>query len=148
MDHAARGRLLIVDDETEIRSTLAEYFGAVGYAVETAADAAEGLEKLSLGVDIVLSDIKMPGESGIDFLQHARRVNPGVGVFLITGFPTLDTMIDAKQFGAVALFRKPLKLAELDARLRTFLTSEGRCGEPAGPGNGSGGAGSPAGEGP
>jgi DNA-binding NtrC family response regulator len=114
---------LIVDDEAEIRFTLAQYFGGVGYAVETAADVPEGLEKLSRGVDIVLSDVKMPGESGIDLLRQARRVNPDVGVFLITGYPTLDTMIDAKQFGAVALFRKPLKLAELDARLRAFLNT-------------------------
>lgn len=126
MEDAARRRLLIVDDEEEIRATLAQYFGSVGYAVEGAASAAEALEKLSRGFDVVLTDIKMPGTSGIDFLQEARRRNPKVGIFLMTGYPTLDTVIDAKQYGAVAYFRKPLKLGEVDSRLRAFLGDDAR----------------------
>ena len=113
--------LLILDDEEEIRTTLAEYFTSVGYAVDTAATASEALSKLSAGFRAVLSDIRMPEVSGIEFLQQARRVNPGVGVFLITGYPTLETVIDAKQHGAVAYFRKPLNLMEVDSRLRAFL---------------------------
>ena len=123
-------RLLIVDDEPEIRETLAHYFRRVGYAVETAGAVPEGLDKMHQGCDAILSDIKMPEASGIDLLQQARRLNPQVGVFLITGYPTLDTMIDAKQYGAVAYFRKPLKLADVDARLRAFLGDAGP------PGNG------------
>lgn len=126
MNSSGRTRLLIVDDETEIRSTLAQYFGSVGYAVETAPDVAEALQKLASGFDIVLSDIKMPGVSGIEFLQQARRTNPRVGVFLITGYPTLETVIDAKQHGAVGYFRKPLKLKEVIARLRGYLGEDAR----------------------
>ncbi|HSB67705.1 MAG TPA: response regulator, partial [Candidatus Methylomirabilis sp.] len=86
MNNNGRTRLLIVDDETEIRNTLAQYFGSVGYAVETAQDVSEALQKLPSGFDIVLSDIKMPGVSGIEFLQQARRTNPRLGIFLITGY--------------------------------------------------------------
>ncbi len=114
-------KLLILDDEDEIRTTLTEYFESLGYAVETAADVPQALEKLSSGVHIVLSDIRMPGVSGIEFLQQARRIDPAVGIFLITGYPTLETVIDAKQYGAVAYFRKPLNLTEVDARLRAYL---------------------------
>jgi len=126
MEDAARRRLLIVDDEEEIRATLAQYFGSTGYAVEGAASASEALEKLSQEFDVVLTDIKMPGASGIDFLQEARRKNQKVGIFLMTGYPTLETVIDAKQHGAVAYFRKPLKLSEVDARLRAFLGDDAR----------------------
>lgn len=119
-------RLLIVDDEGEIRSTLAQYFASVGYEVEVAADAAEALQKLPAGYDIVLSDIKMPGSTGIDFLRQARQIDTKVGIFLITGYPTLETLIDAKQFGAVAYFRKPLNLMEVDSRLRAYLGEDAR----------------------
>jgi DNA-binding response OmpR family regulator len=114
-------RLLILDDEDEIRTTLAQYFGSIGYSVDTAASVPEALERLPGGIQAVLSDIRMPEASGIDFLQQARRINPKVGVFLITGYPTLETVIDAKQYGAVAYFRKPLNLMEVDSRLRAFL---------------------------
>jgi DNA-binding response OmpR family regulator len=114
-------RLLILDDEDEIRTTLAQYFGNAGYAVDSAANVSEALEKLASGFHVVLSDIRMPGASGIEFLQQARRLNPKLGIFLITGYPTLETVIDAKQHGAVAYFRKPLNLMEVDSRLRAFL---------------------------
>ncbi len=126
MGENGKRRLLIVDDEAEIRTTLAQYFGGVGYAIETAGDLPEALTKLSGEIDAVVSDIKMPGGSGIDFLQQVRRVNPQVGVFLITGYPTLETVIDAKQHGAVAYFRKPLKFVELDSRIRAFLGEDAR----------------------
>jgi DNA-binding response OmpR family regulator len=121
MGEIARRRLLILDDEGEIRETLSQFFRGVGYAVDTAADATVALERLPQGFDVILSDIKMPGMNGIEFLQQARRINPRVGIFLITGYPTLETVIDAKQFGAVAYFRKPLKLMEVDSRIRAFL---------------------------
>jgi len=114
-------RLLILDDEDEIRSTLTEYFEGLGYAVDSAATVPEAMEKLPNGFEVVLSDIRMPGVSGIEFLQQVRRTTPAPGIFLITGYPTLETVIDAKQYGAVAYFRKPLNLAEVDARLRAFL---------------------------
>jgi DNA-binding response OmpR family regulator len=117
-------RLLILDDEEEIRTTLAQYFGSLGYSVDTAAGVVEALEKLPTGFQVVLSDIRMPGVSGIEFLQQARRINPALGIFLITGYPTLETVIDAKQYGAVAYFRKPLNLIEVDARLRAFLCED------------------------
>lgn len=126
MGEVGKRRLLVVDDEAEICATLAQYFGSVGYDVDTAPDASQALEKLSEGFDVVLSDIRMPGVDGIEFLQQARRTNSKIGIFLITGYPTLETMIDAKQHGAVAYFRKPLKLTEVDSRLRGFLGEDAR----------------------
>jgi CheY-like chemotaxis protein/anti-anti-sigma regulatory factor len=118
---ATKRRLLIVDDETEIRETLAQYFSRLGYRVDMAADGSEALGKLPNGFEAMLADIRMPGMDGIDLLQQARRLNPGIGVFLITGYPSLDTLVEAKQYGAVAYFRKPLRLMEIDSQLRAFL---------------------------
>jgi len=116
-----RRRLLIVDDEVEIRGTLAQYFGRLGYQVDMAANGSEALTKLPHGFDVILADIKMPGMNGIDLLQQARRLNPEVGVFMITGYPSLDTLAEAKQYGAIAYFRKPLRLIEVDSQLCAFL---------------------------
>ena len=121
MVETTRRRLLIVDDEVQIRGTLAQYFSRLGYHVDMAADGSEALSKLPHGFDAILADIKMPGMDGMELLQHARRLNPGVGVFLITGYPGLDTLIEAKQYGAIAYFRKPLRLIEVDSQLRAFL---------------------------
>jgi len=114
-------RLLVLDDETWVRTTLAAYFEAMGYSVETAASVPEALQKLTRQFDVVLSDVRMPGADGIDFLQAARQSNPRLGVFLMTGYPTLETVMDAKQHGAAAYFRKPLQLSEVASRLRDFL---------------------------
>ena len=126
MGEPEKRRLLIVDDEAEVLTTLAQYFGSLGYAVETAPGVPEAIQKLTPGIDAVLSDIQMPGGSGIEFLQQARRTNPQVGIFLITGYPTLETVIDAKRYGAVGYFRKPLKFVEVDSRLRAFLGEDAR----------------------
>jgi CheY-like chemotaxis protein/anti-anti-sigma regulatory factor len=126
MGEDGKRRLLIIDDEEEIRTTLAEYFQSVGYAVDTAPDTATALERLGDQPQVILSDIRMPGESGIQFLQQARKRNPDVGVFLITGYPTLETVIDAKQYGAAAYFRKPLNLMEVDSRIRAYLGEDAR----------------------
>ena len=83
-----RHRLLAVDDDETIRTMLKDFFEGAGYAVDTAANVPEALEKLSQEYHVVLSDISMPEVSGIDCLQQAHRVNPALGIFLITAYPT------------------------------------------------------------
>lgn len=126
MGERGLGRVLIVDDEADIRETIEQFLTTVGYKVASAADVPTALATLPQGFDAVLCDIRLPGADGIDFLREAHRTNPALGVFLITGFPTLETLIDAKQHGAVAYLRKPLVLSEVAARLRAFLTGAAR----------------------
>jgi DNA-binding response OmpR family regulator len=127
--------LLIVDDEDDIRQTLGAYFDALGYAVETAAAAPEVLEKLRGGIQVVLADIRLPGMSGLEFLREARRLHPALTVLLMTGYPSVETIIDARQHQAAAYFRKPLNLVEVAARLRALCGGE-RTGEPGPSGEG------------
>ncbi len=114
-------RLLVVDDDALIRTMLKDYFESVGYAVDMAQDATEALGRLSEDYDAILSDIMMPKTSGIDLLQEIRTKAPRALVFLVTACPSLDTLNAAKRYGAVAYFRKPLKLMEVEARVRGFL---------------------------
>jgi DNA-binding response OmpR family regulator len=100
---------------------LKDHFESVGYVVDAVQGASEALEKLSFAYDVVISDVMMPKVSGIDLLREVRNRKPAVLVFLITACPALDTLNAAKRFGAVAYFRKPLKLMEIEARIRGFL---------------------------
>lgn len=124
MNDPQEPRLLIVDDEPQVRRMLETYFVDAGYDVTAVPDVPTALARLPEGFDVVLSDIKMPEIGGIEFLRHARQVAPKVGIFLITGYPTVETIIDAKQYGAAGYLRKPLKLVEVDSRLRAFLHGE------------------------
>jgi len=121
MTVSAPHRLLIVDDDCVSRTMMKDHFESAGFAIDTAGDVAEALEKLSQEYDAILSDVVMPNASGIDLLKKVRTKNPRAKVFLITASPNLNTLNIAKQCGAVAYFRKPLKLLEVEARIRGFL---------------------------
>ena len=121
MTVSAPHRLLIVDDDPVSRTMMKDHLESVGFAIDTAGDVAEALEKLSQEYDAILSDVVMPNASGIDLLRKVRTKNPHTKVFLITASPNLNTLNIAKQCGAMAYFRKPLKLLEVEARIRGFL---------------------------
>lgn len=121
MEGNGKHRLLVVDDDALVCTMLKDYFEGAGYDVDAVQEPTEALAKLSRSYDAILSDVMMPKTSGIDLLQQLRTKAPSTLVFLITAFPSLDTLNAAKKYGAVAYFRKPLKLDEVEARIRGFL---------------------------
>jgi len=116
--------VLVVDDDKLIRTMLSDFLTEAGYAVDTAEDAKQALERLAEPYDAMLSDIMMPGVSGIELLQQVRARSPQLGVFLLTAYPKLETLHEARRCGAIGYFKKPLKLEEIDQRLRSFLGEE------------------------
>jgi signal transduction histidine kinase/ActR/RegA family two-component response regulator len=91
LEHAAagQGRVLLVEDDEEVRQTMAAALRAAGFALETAASAGEALERIDGGAryDAVLTDIVMPGAlSGIDLAARLRRHHPSIGVVVVTGY--------------------------------------------------------------
>ncbi|NUP96531.1 MAG: sigma-54-dependent Fis family transcriptional regulator [Planctomycetaceae bacterium] len=116
-------KILIVDDEPLVLETLAEVLGSEGFPVTKAQAASEGLRALEGDPHaLVLSDIRMPGMDGIEFLREVRRLHPGTDVMLMTGFGSLDGAIDAMALGASDYLMKPLKSKEILARVRAILT--------------------------
>ncbi|MFT8245820.1 ATP-binding protein [Roseomonas sp. BN140053] len=122
----AGGRVLLVDDEAEVRSVLAESLREAGLAVTEAASAAEALAAPEMDTtELLLTDLAMPGMSGLDLLRAARRRRPGLPVLLVTGFlgdaPPED-LAEAEAGGPFVLLRKPVDpgslAAEADALLR------------------------------
>lgn len=111
-------QVLVVDDEPAIRQVVAALLRKAGYLVDQAADGETAMERLSKGdVDIVLSDIKMPGLSGIDLLRQARAANIDTAFIMMTAFASVDTAIEAIKAGAADYMIKPLNNEELLHRL-------------------------------
>jgi DNA-binding NtrC family response regulator len=111
-----RGRILIVDDESNARAALSEILRDEGYATETAADGFKGLGKLEeFGPDVILTDLKMPGLDGIAFMEKARAAAPGTAFVVMTAFGTISSAVEAMKKGAENYLLKPLDPEALGA---------------------------------
>src|SRR5579864_5803424 len=113
---AHRGRILIVDDESNARAALSEILREDGYATETAADGFKALGKLDeFAPDIILTDLKMPGLDGIAFMEKARTAAPGTVFVVMTAFGTISSAVEAMKKGAENYLLKPLDPEALGA---------------------------------
>jgi len=111
-----RERVLVVDDDAILRDVLAEMLREAGLEVETAESGAEALSKLDgAGMDVILSDVTMPGMDGIDLLRRVRERDLDLPVVLMTGMPTLASAVKAVEYGAFRYLSKPLNGTELIA---------------------------------
>jgi two-component system, NtrC family, response regulator AtoC len=109
-----RARLLIVDDEANARTALAELLRDEGYAVETAADGFKALPKLDeFAPDLLLTDLKMPGMDGIELMRKARERDPESVAVVMTAFGAVDTAVAAMRQGAADYLTKPINVDEL-----------------------------------
>jgi two-component system response regulator MprA len=112
---------LIVDDEQDARELIASVLGEAGYLVELAGDGFEAINKLSaVRPDLVLTDLRMPGLTGVDLAQRIRALG-AVPIILMTGTETHDLCTGAEAYGAVACLTKPINLDELLWTIDTAL---------------------------
>lgn len=116
--------ILIIDDEKNIREGLAANFELEDYNVKTAASGKEGLELISKGdIDLVITDLRMPGISGEEVLNHVVTETPGIPVIILTGHGSIDSAVDAMRHGAYDFLTKPLNLDQLDMIVKRALES-------------------------
>ncbi len=111
-------RLLIVDDEPNMRTILAGLLKREGYRVDTASDGHDAVEKMELrggAYHAVLTDLRMPGMGGMELLSHITREYPGRPVVVITAHGTVDTAVEAMKVGAFDFVTKPFEAEELRA---------------------------------
>ena len=124
--------LLIVDDEEAQRTVLAGFLRKRGFRVTTASNATEAVRVATAeSVDLVLTDMRMPGMTGVELLDAVHRLNPDIGVVVMTAFGTVANAVDAMKRGASDYLTKPVDLDELEvvvdrALERRALQSENR----------------------
>jgi len=116
-------KVLIVEDEENERTGLAELIGAWGYATETASDGVEGLEKVeSWNPGIVITDLKMPRMDGMQLLEHIATQAQPVAVILLTAQGSVESAVLAMKTGAFDFIEKPVN----PTRLRNILLNAAR----------------------
>ncbi|MDR0589593.1 MAG: sigma-54 dependent transcriptional regulator [Spirochaetaceae bacterium] len=119
-----RFKLLVVDDEKNIREGLADFLSMDGYTVETAADGDGGLKSFQKGdIDLVITDLRMPGLSGEELLKRIVSETPGIPVILLTGHGTVETAVAAMRSGAYDFLTKPVNLDHLSLLVKRALQS-------------------------
>ncbi len=119
-----KNRILIVDDEQNVRQLIAKILEKEGYEILTACNGEEGLEIFQKNnIDLIISDIKMPKMNGIEFLHKVKEQEPGVGFILITAFATMETAIDAIKSGAQDYVTKPFDIKEILNAVKKILCS-------------------------
>lgn len=119
-----KASILIVEDEPKMRRVLELQLADEGFHARTAADAETGLQLLGKEpFDVIVTDFKLPGMSGLEFLQAVKRVNADLPVVIMTAYGTVETAVDAMKAGASDYVLKPFSLAELVLVIRKELTS-------------------------
>jgi len=116
-------KVLIVEDEENERTGLAELVAAWGYRTETARDGLEGLEKIATwSPGIVITDMKMPRMTGIELLERVAAQPQRIAVVLLTAQGNIEIAVDAMKSGAYDFIQKPVD----PARLKTILNNAAR----------------------
>ena len=124
--------VLIADDDEEMRSLMSSILRTDGITVSEAKDGQELLSMLvaktapdgsPISPDLVVTDVQMPGATGMRVLSHVRRAHPTVPVILITAFGSAELQAQAKRLGAATVLDKPFDLAELRKLVQRLLSS-------------------------
>ena len=112
-------KILVVDDEKDIINVLYETLTGEGFNVDSAANVEEAVKKIDANeYDIVITDKNLPGpgnnrEGGLDILKYVKKNSPLTGVIMITGYATVESVIEAMKHGAFDYLQKPFKIQEL-----------------------------------
>ena len=115
-------RILVVDDEENLRRVTQLKLQQAGYEALTASDASQALEVLSKHPqDLVLTDLKMPGMSGIDLLRKVKEEYPEVIVVVVTAYGTIESAVEAMRLGAYDYIIKPFDLSELLEKIESII---------------------------
>lgn len=127
-DPGKSGRVLVVDDDPGQRSLLETFLRAQGYRTQTAESGLAALQLLEQETfGMMISDVRMPGMSGIETLRRVREKHPELPVLLVTAFADIRSAVTAMRDGAVNYLAKPIDLNELMASVRRALEPSGEA---------------------
>jgi DNA-binding NtrC family response regulator len=115
--------ILLVDDEVHMLDLVGETLSTFGYTVIAKTDAESALSVIQEGtdIDLVITDYRMPGMNGVEFLTILRKTLPSVPVIMLTGFSSVETYLKSLSLGAFEYLNKPYKEKELQTIVRCAL---------------------------
>ena len=115
-------KILVVDDEEAIRTSIQMILNEEGYRTDTASDGQEALDRIkSEDYDIIISDIKMPKWDGIQLLEKVSHFSPESFFIIMTAYASIDTAIGALRKGAIDYFIKPIEFDDLIMKVKRLL---------------------------
>ncbi|MEW6215812.1 MAG: response regulator, partial [Nitrospirota bacterium] len=95
--------IMIIDDDRDVRECIEDFLNEAGYNVKVMASPLQAIEFLKDNyVDLILTDFKMPGLNGIEFMIRIKSINPEVPVVMMTGYGSIEGAVDAMQHGALS----------------------------------------------
>jgi DNA-binding NtrC family response regulator len=122
--------VVVIDDEDEVRRVAADLLAAEGFAVTTASDGVEGLERVAaVNPDVVILDVQMPRLDGLGTLRRLRDEFPDIAVIMITGHADVTTAVSAMQLGAYDFLLKPLMVEDFVPTVQRALERKALRGE-------------------
>ncbi len=118
-------RILVIEDDGEMRDLLKDYLKRKGYEVDSADNGSEAFSDLAEQVfDLIITDVRMPGLSGLDILPGIKKLQPQAPVIVITAFGSDDVCRRAFERGASVYLKKPLQLPDLGMLVHQLLLSK------------------------
>ncbi len=109
-----KARILVIDDEAIVHESCSRILTEEGYSIDSAYTGQEGFSKIEAGsYDLVITDLKMPGISGMEALKKIKDDNPDIGIIMVTGYSTAETAVEAMKLGAFDYLPKPFTPDEL-----------------------------------
>lgn len=117
-------RVLVVDDDEDMRATLMDFISQLGVRVSTAgtiAEAERALREEKPPFDLVFTDLRLPGGSGLDILKAAHARSSETLISIVTGYASLETAIEAIRLGAYDYITKPFTLDEIGVQVRNMI---------------------------
>ena len=117
-------RILVVEDDDEMRDLLVDYLGSSGFETAGASSVPEAQERLAgRRYDLVVSDLSLPGKSGLTLLRELLNQRERPKVIIITAFGDWRTYVDAMSMGASEYMSKPFRMEDLVQKIRTTLAA-------------------------
>ncbi len=128
MASVTRGRILIIDDEEEIREVLRMHLESAGYMVIEAEDGEDGINKMREGsnllqVGLIITDIRMPKVNGVEAIDYLRTNAPSKPILVLTGYPDTDLAISLLKKGVKEYLVKPIDKKVLLEKVKKVLSS-------------------------
>src|SRR5213593_4228061 len=122
VDPTAAAKILVVEDDPDIRKILELFLSEKGFRVKSADGAPRALELLGEEpIDLILSDVRMPGMSGLDLLRHMKEHDPEIQLVLMSAYSSVKDAVEAIQLGAADYVEKPIDFRRLERVLQTVF---------------------------